>query len=631
MTDTADRPGAEKGQALSAAKLLAVVGVVYGDIGTSPLYTLRECFEHAGGPALTPHAVYGVLSLIFWAMTLIITVKYVSVIMRADNRGEGGVLALTALALRAIGAHRGRAAIIALGMVGAALFLGDGIITPAISVLSAIEGLEVGAPALADWVIPLTLIVLTLLFVMQSRGTHKVGRLFGPITVLWFTTIGILGLVEIAQRPGILRALWPGYALDLFIQQPLAALIVMGSVVLAVTGGEALYADMGHFGRKPIRIMWGAFVWPALLLNYFGQGALLLADPEAIDNPFYRLAPHWFLWPLVVLATLATVIASQAVISGAFSLCQQAVQLGYLPRLQILHTSAEEKGAVYIPRVNWTLYVAIVALVLGFGSSSNLAGAYGLAVTGTMLVDTMLVFIVMRFLWKWPAALALPLFALFFVVDLTFLGATSLKILDGGWFPLVVGAGMWTLMWVWRKGRSVLFNRRYRDAIPLKTFVEARMYKRANRVAGTAIFTTSNVDMVPFALLHNLKHNKILHERVVMLNVQTADVPYIDDAERVAVTSLQDGFHTLVAHYGFQEQPDIPRALRLARDRGMAFDMADTSFFMSREFFIPSSRPEMRRWQEWIFILLSNNALSATEFFRIPANRAVELGSHIEI
>ncbi len=631
MTSTSDGPAAEPSHTRLATKLIAVVGVVYGDIGTSPLYTLRECFTHVGGPAMTGSAIISVLSLVFWSMMLIVTLKYVTIVMRADNKGEGGVLALTALALRAATRTRARSAIVALGMVGAALFLGDGIIGPAISVLSAVEGLQIATPAFGPWIIPLTLFVLTALFLMQSRGTQQMGRLFGPITCVWFVVIGVLGFLQIVEQPAVLWALWPGHAIGLLVDQPFAALVVLGSVVLAVTGAEAIYADMGHFGRRPIRIMWAAFVCPALLLNYFGQGALLLTRPESIDSPFYRLAPAWFLYPLVLLATLATVVAAQAVISGAFSLCQQAVQLGYLPRLEIRHTSAEQKGQIYLPRVNWILYGAIVALVLGFGSSSELAGAYGLAVTGTMLVDGLLIFIVMRHLWRWPSVVTVPLFVLFLVIDLTFLGATSLKILDGGWFPLVVGAALWTMMWVWRKGRSILYARRYRDALPLKTFVEGRMYKRANRVPGTAIFTTSNIEMVPFALLHNLKHNKVLHERVVMLNVVVTDVPYEEDADRLTITPLSDGFHTIVIRYGFQEQPDIPRALRLAREKGMAFDMADTSFFMSREFFIPSPRPEMPRWQEWLFILQSNNALSATEFFRIPANRAVELGSHLEI
>jgi KUP system potassium uptake protein len=612
-------------------KLLAVVGVVYGDIGTSPLYTLRECFTHPGGPALGERAILGVLSMIFWSLTLIITVKYVGFVMRADNRGEGGVLALTALALRAASGAARRRVLILVGIVGASLFLGDGVITPAISVLSAVEGLKVATPIFSPVVLPLTLAVLAALFWMQSRGTAKVGRLFGPIISLWFVVIGLLGLAQLVHNPGVLEAVLPHHAVDLFFLSPWAAFVVMGSVVLSITGGEALYADMGHFGRKPIRIMWLGFVWPALLLNYFGQGALLLERPETIENPFYLLAPEWLLLPLVVLATAATVIASQAVISGAFSVVQQAVQLGYLPRFELRHTSAEEKGQIYIPRVNWLLFVAVAALVVGFQNSSNLAGAYGIAVTGTMMVTAFLAFLVAWRLWHWSLWLAAPLFGLFFLVELVFFGANTLKIVHGGWFPIVLAVALTTIMVVWWRGRAVLYRRRYRDAIPIDAFIAGRMYKRATRVPGTAVFATGNIEVVPFALLHNLKHNKVLHERVVLMKVETADEPRVAAADRLAIRELDDGFLTLRIRYGFQEQPDIPRALADCGATGLRFDMAATSFFLSREYFVPSSHPALPPWQEFLFIAMSNNALNATEFFRIPPNRTIEVGSHMEI
>ncbi len=618
------------GQSL-APKLLGVIGVVYGDIGTSPLYTIRECFTHPGAPGVSEGAVLGVLSLIFWATTLIITIKYVSFVMRADNRGEGGVLALTALAFRARRGKRWGHFIVLLGIIGAALFYGDGVITPAISVLSAVEGLKIATPVFDPYIIPLTLIILTLIFMVQAHGTAKVGSAFGPIMCLWFLVIGLLGAAQVVNRPDVLAAIWPNHAVELFFTSPWAAIVVLGSVVLAVTGGEALYADMGHFGRGPIRIAWISFVWPALLLNYFGQGALLIENPAAIESPFFLLTPSWGLYPMVILSTMATVIASQAVISGAFSVSQQAAQLGYMPRLEVRHTSAEEKGQIYISRINWSLYAAVVILVVGFGSSSALAGAYGIAVTGTMAVTSVLAYLVARHRWGWSRWTALPLFAMFLAIDLAFFGANTIKILHGGWFPLVLAVALTTLMWVWRKGREILYRRRYRDAIPLATFVDGKMYKRAHRVPGTGIFMTGNVGVVPFALLHNLKHNKIIHERVVLLKVETTDEPRVDDDQRIEIKDLGDGFYTVIVRYGFQQQPDVPRALAACAAKGLGFNMADTSFFMSREYFVPSPRPELPPWQEWLFILMSNNALSATEFFRIPANRAVELGSHLEI
>ncbi|HEU0157131.1 MAG TPA: potassium transporter Kup [Stellaceae bacterium] len=615
---------AKVGQSLAVAAL----GVVYGDIGTSPLYALRQCFANAG-VVDKPH-VFGILSLIAWTLTIVVTVKYVLVLMRADNRGEGGIMALTVLALRAAGGRRVRWALWA-GLFGLALFFGDGVLTPSISVLSAVEGLKVATPALEPYVIPLTLLLLIVLFVVQRHGTGHVGGFFGPIMTLWFVIIGVLGLVGIAHHQSILKALDPYYAAALLLHHPAQGFILLGSVVLAVTGAEALYADMGHFGPGPIRRAWMRLVFPALLLNYFGQGALLLAQPAAIQNPFFHLAPDWALYPLVALASTATVIASQAVISGAFSLTRQAVQLGYLPRIQVRHTSEQEIGQVYVPAMNGLLLVAVVATVLGFRSSDALGGAYGIAVTGTMTVDTILAFAYFSLGARWPLWQLIPLFGLFLFVDLSFFGANLLKIIEGGWFPLVIAATAFAMMVTWLWGRRRLAVRRASGALPLATLIETLKPDHPARVPGTAIYMTSRVDNVPAALLHNMKHNKILHERNVLMTVRTEDVPRLPEGERLQIDHLGQNFHTVTIHYGFLEEPDIPRALALCRVGGFRFNLMDTSFFVGREKIVAKRPSGLMLPFKKLFILLSNVSLDATEFFRIPVNRIVELGGQVEL
>ena len=608
---------------------VAALGVVYGDIGTSPLYAVKQCFSHIAG--VTEPRVFGVLSMIAWALMLVVTLKYVIVLMRADNRGEGGILALTVLALRAARA-RGSRWILGAGLFGLALFFGDGVLTPSISVLSAVEGLKVATPAFEPFVLPLTLAVLIGLFVLQRHGTGRVGGFFGPIIILWFATIGLLGLLEVARNPAILKALNPGYAIDLIVADPAQAFVLLGSVVLAVTGAEALYADMGHFGPSPIRRGWLRFVFPALLLNYFGQGALLLADPAAIEHPFFLLAPDWALYPLVGLASTATVIASQAVISGAFSLTRQAVQLGYLPRMQVRHTSEQAIGQVYVPAMNGILLVAVVATVLGFRSSDALGGAYGIAVTGTMMVDTLLAF---TFFWlaaRWPLWQLVPLFALFLAIDLSFFGANLLKIAEGGWFPLTIGGVLFAVMMTWWRGRRLLAALRARDALPLLEFVQGLAPEKPPRVPGAAIFMTRDFAHVPAALLHAVKHYKVLHERVAMMQVETEDVPHVPEEQRLEIAELGKGFYTIRIRYGFMDEPNIPRALAQCRVGGLRFNLMQTSFIIGRERVRPRPRGNVfRRWRDRLFSLMTNNMLDATEFFRIPPNRVVELGGQIEI
>jgi KUP system potassium uptake protein len=606
---------------------IAALGVVYGDIGTSPLYTVKQCFENA---SVNEARVFGVLSLIAWSLTLVVTVKYVLVLLRADNRGEGGILALMVLALRAATAGHGRWIMWA-GLIGAALFYGDGVITPAISVLSAVEGLKVATPALEPYVVPLTVLLLVVLFMVQRRGTGLVGGYFGPVMILWFGVIGILGGLEIARRPSILLAVDPRYAIDLMLNHPWHGFILLGSVVLAVTGAEALYADMGHFGRLPIRRAWLRFVFPALLLNYFGQGALLLAKPGSIENPFFLLAPGWALYPLVALASTATVIASQAVISGAFSITRQAVQLGYLPRMLVRHTSEQEIGQVYVPAINGILLVAEVGTVLGFRSSSALGGAYGIAVTGTMTVTTVLAFVYFHWGAGWRLWRLIPLFILFLVVDLSFFGANLLKIIEGGWFPLAIAATIYAVMMTWMWGRERLAVQRASGALPLVTLLDNLRPDHPARVPGTAVYMTARVDNVPAALLHNMKHNKILHERNVLMTVRTEDVPRLPEAERLEIHHLSQNFHTVTIHYGFLEQPDIPRALALCRVGGFRFNLMDTSFFVGREKVVAKRPSGIMLPVTKLFILLSNLALDATEFFRIPVNRIVELGGQAEL
>jgi KUP system potassium uptake protein len=625
-------------KAVAAAKkpmlplMVGAIGVVYGDIGTSPLYTIREVFGGHHAMPLNEGNVLGLLSLIFWALIVVVTLKYVVLIMRADNNGEGGILTLTALVARGLERHNKlRWWLVGFGIFGAAMFFGDAMITPAISVLSAVEGLDVMAPGLSHYVVPITVAIMVVLFWIQKRGTGSVGALFGPICALWFLVIGVLGAVQIVSNPEVLAALSPLYAYRFVADHPFATFLALGAVVLAVTGTEALYADMGHFGAGPIRRAWVLFVMPALVLNYFGQGALLLADPGAIKNPFYLLAPSWFVLPLVVLATCATVIASQAVISGAFSLARQAVQMGYCPRLAIQHTSEREIGQIYVPFINWTLFVAVILLVVGFRSSSALAGAYGIAVTMAMLIDTVLIFFVMRRLWHWSLPVALAIALPLGLIDAAFLASNSLKIPEGGWFPLAVGGVVFTLLTTWKRGRLILMHRLAEDAMPLDLFIPSIEASPPTRVAGTAVFLTSTPDRVPHAMLHNLKHNKVLHERVVFLTVVTHDIPFVDPDDRFEVAPLGADFYRMYAHYGFKEDPDVPALLEASGRKGFAFDMMETSFFVSRETLIATKVPGMSLWRERLFAQMSKNAVKASDFFRVPTNRVVELGTQVEL
>ncbi len=615
---------------------VGAIGVVFGDIGTSPIYAFRETF--AGHHPLAPDQlhIYGVLSLVFWSMMLVVTLKYVSIIMRADNKGEGGSLALLALINRSTtNTRRWSAPIILLGVFATALFYGDSMITPAISVLSAVEGLTVVEARFAPLVLPIAIGILVGLFMIQSRGTAKVGLLFGPIMLVYFSVIATLGTIQIIGDPTILKSLNPWYAVQFFMTDGWLAFLALGSVVLAVTGAEALYADMGHFGRNPIRVSWLVFVIPALMLNYLGQGAMVLslspADAlEAIKNPFFFLAPEELRLPLVILATCATVIASQAVISGAFSVTQQAIQLGFIPRLKIAHTSASAAGQIYIPIVNWALMFAVIGLVLTFQSSSNLAAAYGIAVTGAMTIDTFLLVVVLLNLWRWNPLYAVPLLGVFFIVDFAYLLANLTKVPDGGWVPLVIGLVIFTMLTTWAKGRKLMQDRMAEGAMPISLFVQSAA-SSATRVPGSAVFMTSTSQGVPAALLHNLKHNKVLHERIILLTVQIKDVPYVDDEKLLVTEDLGKGFHRVVLRYGFMQTPDVPAALGMIKCCGPDFRMIDTSFFLSRQTLLPSKRPGMALWREKLFAWMLRNAESAMEFFRLPTNRVVELGSQVEI
>jgi len=615
---------------------LGAVGVVFGDIGTSPLYAFRETF--AGHHTLDPSQenVLGVLSLIFWSMMVVVTIKYVTIIMRADNKGEGGSLALLALISRS-GSTKARwtRGLILLGVFATALFYGDSMITPAMSVLTAVEGLAVVNHAFATFVLPIAVGILVALFAIQSRGVGKVGLLFGPIMLLYFLVLAVLGVVNIMAAPGVFAALNPYHAFRFFYDDGIRAFLAMGSVVLAVTGAEALYADMGHFGRKPIGMSWLVFVLPALMLNYLGQGAMFLAATPAqlthiVHNPFFLMAPENIRLPLVILATMATVIASQAVISGAFSVTQQAIQLGFIPRLRIEHTSASSAGQIYIPGVNWALMIMVILLVLFFRTSSNLAAAYGIAVSGAMLIDTCLIAVVLFTLWKWNKIAAGLIVLAFFLVDGAYFAANMTKVPDGGWFPLLMGFIIFTLLTTWARGRGLMIERMREAAIPVPVFVKSAV-NSATRVPGTAVFMTSSAGGVPHALLHNLKHNKVLHERVVLLTVKIEDVPYVDLAKRIWFENLEAGFYRLVVRYGFMEEPDVPAALALATECGAKFKMMDTSFFLARQTLIASSRPGMAIWREKLFAWMLRNAESAMEFFRLPTNRVVELGSQVEI
>ena len=604
---------------------------MFGDIGTSPLYTLRECFTGQHGLPLTQANVYGVLSVIFWTLMIVVTLKYVTLIMSADNRGEGGIMALTALVGRGLHDRRSRWWLVGLGIFGAAMFYGDGMITPAISVLSAVEGLEVMTPALKLYVVPATLLILIALFSIQRHGTASVGVLFGPVTCLWFAALAVLGGLQLVRDPAVLAALNPAYAFDFLTGNPLAAFLALGAVVLAVTGTEALYADMGHFGAGPIRRAWLGFVLPALVLNYFGQGALLIHDPAAIKNPFYLLAPEWALLPMVILATCSTVIASQAVISGAFSLTRQAIQMGYCPRLTITHTSDRQIGQIYVPFINWSLLAAVMLLVVGFQSSSNLAAAYGIAVTMALTIDSLLIYIVLTRLWGWHRFAALATVIPLLAVDLSFLGSNALKIPQGGWFPIAIGVLVFTLLTTWKRGRAILLERQMKETMPLELFISSIATSPPARVPGTAVFLASTEGRVPAALLHNLKHNKVLHERVILLTLKTRDVPVVPAAERLAIRELGCDFLQIEAFYGFMQDQDIPTLLEECGRRGVRFDMMDTSFFVSRETLIPSVAPGMALWREKLFVSMSKNATKAIEYFNIPTNRVVELGTQIEL
>jgi KUP system potassium uptake protein len=613
------------------ALTLGAIGVVYGDIGTSVLYAVKEVFG-SGHVPFTPDNVYGILSIFFWTLTVIISLKYVTLVLRADNNGEGGLVAMLALASQSVkDKPQLRRVLLLVGIFGTCLFYGDGVITPAISVLSAVEGLEVISPAFKKFVIPITLVILFGLFAVQKRGTAGIGKFFGPITVVWFLCIAALGVAQIVTHPTILWALSPYYALSFMWDNPGITFIILGAVVLCVTGGEALYADMGHFGKKPIRVAWFSIVMPCLTLNYFGQGALLLNNPAAVKNPFYMMAPDWALIPLVGLATMATVIASQALISGAFSVTKQVIQLGYLPRLQVLHTSVKDAGQVYLPFVNWGLFVAIVLAVVMFRSSSNLASAYGIAVTLDMLITTVLTFFVLRYNWKYPLSLCLGATGFFFVVDLAFFSSNMMKLFDGGWFPLMIGGAVFVLMLTWKDGRRLLNVKLRTDAIDLSSFLEAVFISPPVRVEGTAVFLTAEPGTVPNALLHNLKHNKVLHENNLFVTVRNHEVPWIGMAKRLEVETLGHDCWQVLVNYGFKNDPDLPKALQQIKGRGFELDPMTTSYFLSRDIVVPTIGSGMAPWREKLFAQMHHNASAAAEFLNLPNNSVVELGSKIEI
>ena len=611
---------------------LGSLGVVFGDIGTSPLYALRVCFGKSYSLFPTHANVLGALSLILWALVITISIKYLVFVLRADNRGEGGILALMSL-VRSEDILRGRKGLllIALGVFGAALLYGDGVITPAITVLSAIEGLEVATPAFIPYVMWITVALLVALFAFQRKGTAGVGAVFGPVMVLWFLVMAVLGIRGIFLNPSVLAAVNPWHAVDFFLRNKVHGFLALGAIFLVQTGGEALYADMGHFGRKPIRLAWFGLVFPALLLNYFGQGALILMDPATVEEPFFHLAPKWAVIPLVILATAAGIIASQAVISGSFSLTRQAVQLGYSPRLSIRHTSTREIGQIYVPSVNWVLMAATVALVLGFKTSDNLAAAYGVAVTTTMVITTVLFFFLARHGWGWPLFVAAPIAITFLVPDMAFFFANVIKVEEGGWLPLVMAAVIYLLMTTWKKGRKILFERLTRGAMPVDLFVKEIQNKPPIRVPGTAVYMTGNPTGVPGAMLHNLKHYHVLHEKIVFLTTVTEEVPYVSKERHLSAENLGGGIFRLVARYGFMETPDVPSLLKSAAKVGLQFDMMSTTFFLGRETLVPSSKPQMAPWRARLFALMSRNAQSATSFFGLPVNRVVELGAQIEL
>jgi KUP system potassium uptake protein len=615
----------------TAALTLGAIGVVYGDIGTSPLYALKQVFANGHVP-LTPENVFGVLSLVFWTLTVIVSIKYVVLILRADNNGEGGLIAMLALASQAVRNRPPlRRKLLFVGIFGTAIFFGDGVITPAISVLGAVEGLQVAAPGLHTWIVPISLVVLAVLFMFQRHGTERVGKLFGPVMAAWFVVIAVLGLAHIGDNPSILKALSPYYALVFLFGHSKVAFVALGSVVLCVTGAEALYADMGHFGKRPIRLAWFGMAMPALLLNYFGQGAMLLADPSKVRNPFFEMAPAWALYPLIALATCAAVIASQALITAAFSVTKQAIQLGYLPRLRLQHTSVKETGQIYVPFVNWGLFAGVVIAVVLFGSSDNLGSAYGITVTIDMLITTTMTFFVVRYAWKYPWSLVILATGFFFLVDFTFLAANIVKVIDGGWFPLLIGACMFTLMMTWKQGRKLMSKSLRDDAIDLGSFLESVFISPPTRVPGTAVFLVSDQGLTPNALLHNLKHNKVLHERNLFVTVKHHEVPWIQDSACAEMKALGNDCWEVTVNFGFKNEPDVPTALARLREHGCSVDDMDTSYFLSRDIVIPTLGGGMADWREKLFAGMHRNAAAAADFLRLPTNRVVELGSKVEI
>ena len=614
-----------------AALTLGALGVVYGDIGTSPLYAFKEVFAH-GHLQPTPENIHGILSLIFWTLTVVVSLKYVTLILRADNNGEGGLIAMLALASTAVKDRpRTRATLLAVGIFGTAIFFGDGVITPAISVLSAVEGMEVATPGLERYVVPVTLVVLTALFAIQKHGTGGIGKFFGPITAIWFIVLTVMGLHHIQANPAILAAMSPHHALGFIFAHPGVAFFSLGAVILCATGAEALYADMGHFGKRPIRLAWFGMVMPALVINYFGQGAMLLAHPENIGNPFFEMAPQWALYPLVGLATCATFIASQALISAAFSVTKQVIQLGYLPRLRVQHTSERDTGQIYIPFVNWMLYGCIVLAVIFFGSSGKLAAAYGITVTIDMLITTVMTFYVIRFAWGMSLALCIAATGIFFFIDLMFFGANVLKVIDGGWFPLLIGAVMFGLMTTWKDGRALLSERLRSDAIDLQPFLEAVFSSPPLRVEGTAVFMNADAGSTPNALLHNLKHNKVLHQQNLFVTVKSHEVPWVDDKDRMDVENMGNDCWQVMLHFGFKDEPDVPEALKLLQSHGVTINDMETSYFLSRDIVIPTIGSGMAPWREKLFASMHRNASGVADFLNLPTNRVVELGSKVEI
>lgn len=617
----------------TAALTLAAIGVVYGDIGTSPLYTMKEVFDPAHGLALNQSNLLGIVSLIFWALTLIVTLKYVTLVLRAHNNGEGGIIALTALAMSSV-AQKNPAwlyPVMVLGMIGTGLLYGDGIITPAISVLSAVEGLEVATPALKPYVLPLALLILVVLYAFQSKGTGKIGKFFGPVVLVWFISLAGMGMVNLLRKPEILAALNPLHAFQFLAQNGWIAFVALGAIVLAVTGAEALYADMGHFGKKPVRLAWFLAAYPALSLNYFGQGALLLATPDAVANPFFHQLGDWSVYPLVVLSTMATVIASQATISAAFSITQQAISLGFLPRLQVIYTSERERGQIYIPFVNWMQLALVMLVAISFGSSSALASAYGIAATATMLTTTLLTFLVIRYQWNYNLLLALAATGFFFAIDIVLFSSTTLKILHGGWLPLLVSAILVTIMLTWKKGRELVFDNLQKHVIPIPDFLSSLFVEPPHRVEGTALFFRAPGDGVPHAMLHNLLHNKILHQRTVFLTVCSEEVPHVPARQRVKIESLGSDFYQVNLHYGFKDERNIPADLELCRAQGLEFDLMKTSFFIARQNVIVTVGSGMALWREKLYATMARNARDAADFYKIPPNRVVELGTQVEI